>query len=407
MLAKITSFGGILPARAMRALPGDAAQVCRNLLASVPDFRPVMGDLNVAVSPTNNPLTLYRLDRKVGGSFNTDMTTGWVVKAQQVSYVKGPLNNDTTERTYYTFDDGSAPPRWLDVAGNDRQLGVPKPVSAPTALPVVADEFTPDDRSAQLESAMHQITAILRACLTPNWRGGSEPGTAGSGQSGYVNVQTGYASPASQPLQARLFRLDPASYDGAFSKPIFAAYSAVPASAFDYAYDNALQPWHAPSDGTLPAWAYSGSPVGHFGDNIAISFTAYGLTYDFDAASAKAQIAAIPMPGKTDGTPLFTAAQAQTMVDRVAARVAITDPTASGKVQALTGAVDELRTMMNQGMWGMVTAQYAAYFASAPIDGFLNAQIETWANRVFDIAAQAIGNGYPVQQDSNWGASGP
>lgn len=402
MHVKITSFGGIFPAFKPRTLPADAAQTNRNLLASVPDFRPLATDLNVAVSGVNNPLTLYRLDRKADGTFNTDMTTGWVVNAATVSYAKGPLNDDSTERTYYTFDDGSAPPRWLDVNGVDRALGVPKPAAAPTATVIDADEFTPEDRAAGIDSALQQVVTHIRDQLDAAWVGATEPGVAGtSGVTGYLNLQTpGYGSPASQGKQARLWGLT--SYDGARNGDIFTSYGgAGGTSGHSWAYDPAMQPFWIPADGSAPAWTYAGSPPGSYRDNVAVSFTAYGLTYAVDSASLNTALAAIPMPGKTDGTKLLTAGQIENgtdgLIDRLERKLSLTDnPEIKAKKAELAQAVDELRTIMNRGVYGAIEAQNTAYFAGATITTYMATEIETWANRVFDAAARSIQSTTPI-----------
>jgi hypothetical protein len=400
MHVQITNFGGIFPALKPRALPGDGAQINRNLLASVPDFRPLPTDLNVAVSGTNNPLTLHRHDRKADGTFNTDMTTGWVVNAAQVSYVKGPINNDTTERTFYTFDDGSAPPRWLDLTGVDRQLGVPKPSAAPTVVVNEATQFTGEDRTSAIEAAIQQIVTATRTRAAATWVGGSAPGT-GTAATGYLNLQTGYGNPATQAQQARLFGYD--SYNGARNGLMTQFYGAA-GSNFEWLWHGGLQPFWLPADGSLPGWANVGAPGGSYRDNIGISFVAYGLGYTLNSASLTTDIAAIPMPGKTDGTKLLTAPQVAELVTRIGDRLAYTGTTeGANKVAALSQAVDELRTMMNGGVTASIQATFTGYFAGAAITTFIDTELDTWANRVFDIAAQCVVSGIPV---TDYGANG-
>jgi hypothetical protein len=115
MPIRITNFGGVVPKASPRALPDAGAQVAKDLQADISEFRPMADDLTVvAASGVTNPKTIHRLARKADGSFNIDMTTGWIVKAAEMSFVKAQINDDTTERTYATFDDGGTPPRVYD-----------------------------------------------------------------------------------------------------------------------------------------------------------------------------------------------------------------------------------------------------------------------------------------------------
>lgn len=167
----VKTFGGEWPSVAPRALPAQAAQRAHNLLASTGEFRPLMADLSVATSSVNNPLTLYRLARKAGGVFNATMTEGWIASAQDVSYVKGQIDDDTTERTFYTFNDGSAPPRALDVTGQDRLLGVPAPATAPGVAVNVVDEFSVDEARAAETTVQQQIADAIKAAMVESLLG--------------------------------------------------------------------------------------------------------------------------------------------------------------------------------------------------------------------------------------------
>ena len=139
-VVKFDSFGGEFPSVSPRALPGGAAQVNQNLFLRTSEFRPLKADLTVASCPADT-LTLHRFARKADGSFNSDHTTGWVASTQDRNYVKGQVNDERTERTYLSFNDGSARPRVIDVNGQDRLLGVPRPVQPVVTLATV-DELT-------------------------------------------------------------------------------------------------------------------------------------------------------------------------------------------------------------------------------------------------------------------------
>ena len=167
-IIKITNFAGELPSVSPRTLPAAAAQIARNLLASTPEFRPLPSDVAVAVSTIINPKTLHRLARKADGSFSADMAVGWITSSQEVSYVKGQIDDDTTERTYYTFDDGLTPPRALDALGRDRKMGVPQPGNAPgTELAAGANAFD------QYTGIRREIAAAVEASFVDSFQGNS------------------------------------------------------------------------------------------------------------------------------------------------------------------------------------------------------------------------------------------
>jgi len=162
---KITNFGGEMPSVSPRALPDNAAQVNANLFLATPEFRPLLEDTSVA-SIASGAQTLYRLDRKADGSFNTNPATGWITSAQERSYVKGQIDDELTERTYVTFDDGSAKPRAIDVTGSDRVLGVPRPVKL-VPVQTVTDEFTSDEAGNFVyEDMADQIKFAISTSLT-------------------------------------------------------------------------------------------------------------------------------------------------------------------------------------------------------------------------------------------------
>jgi hypothetical protein len=142
-IIKITDFGGLLPRVEPRALPPGAAQVNSNLLATSNSFRPLQDD-SVVATGVSGAQTLYRLSRDSAGTLRTGDTTGWIAEAADKSYVKGQINDDATERTYVSFNDGTSPPRAIDALGADRLMGVPAPDAATATLNQVGS-FTQED----------------------------------------------------------------------------------------------------------------------------------------------------------------------------------------------------------------------------------------------------------------------
>lgn len=159
---KIDSFGGEMPSVSPRALPANAAQINSNLFLASPEFRPLMQDEAIGTAAADTK-TLHRLH----GS------TTWISSTQERSYVKGQVNDEKTERTYLTADDGSATPRAIDNAGADRTLGVYRPAKPAVAL-VATDEITQDEANTLLYGTVAEGVrkAVAGAWIDP---GANEP----------------------------------------------------------------------------------------------------------------------------------------------------------------------------------------------------------------------------------------
>ena len=164
---KVSTFGGEMPSISPRALPDSAAQENRNLFTSINEFRPVKTDLTVAACSASTK-TLHRFARKSDGTFNSDVTTGWISSTVERSYVKGQIDDERSERTYFTIDDGSARPRLVDVNGSDRVLGVPRPVQ-PTVTKNTTEEFTSEEANTFLYGPAAEAIrlAIISSTLDP------------------------------------------------------------------------------------------------------------------------------------------------------------------------------------------------------------------------------------------------
>lgn len=139
----IVNFGGEQPSVSPRAIQAPFAQKNRNLLLTTAEFRPLSTDRDVADVPAGTN-TIYRFSRDVTGAFNATPGTNWITSTELRSYVKGQVNDERTERTYYTNDMGTSRPRAVDNNGQDRLLGVPRP--GPVGVtPNITDEFTPEE----------------------------------------------------------------------------------------------------------------------------------------------------------------------------------------------------------------------------------------------------------------------
>lgn len=173
-LLKLTNFGGELPRVKPRGLPDGAAQRYENLLATSADLRPLAGDKTVG-GAAGGALTLYRLSRNADGSLRTGDTEGWITDAADKNFVKGQLNDDATERTVVTWNDGTQAPRVIDAKGEDRLLGVPAPQQLSVTV-AVQDEFTADEATVWIEDELKPaLAAAVRASLVAERVSGGVP----------------------------------------------------------------------------------------------------------------------------------------------------------------------------------------------------------------------------------------
>lgn len=387
---RVTNFGGLKPRASARALPADAAQTAHNLQANTREFRPLATDTQViANTGLTNPLTIFRLQRNSDGSLNTDFTdlTKWKVYAGRRSFVKAQVNNDTTDRHYYSYDDGTAAPRALDSSGNDRQLGVPAPTAAPTVTVNEVDEFTTEDRATALESALAVAKAAVVAAATLVWRGATDPGT---GTTGYLNrTTTNGFNPVDPSQQVRVYRLSAAG--GAISD----SYTSVDASYFSWVFDPAVGSVTGAATASTPAWAGSAGTA-----HICIPYTAYGITYDLDSAALSTALEAIPMPGLDDGTKLFTSDQADEIVAELESYVDPAGPVIKPKLDALAAKVLEAKTLLDGGGRSSIAATVQEFYDIPAVDAQIDAAIDSWANFVFnkadDIARSSLADDYLI-----------
>lgn len=169
----LRAYAGMAPSANLRAVDPSVASYCANLNLRFTDFRPLPAAENVGAG-TNGHTTLYRFQA----------AGGFITKAGTVNYVRGPIATDTTERTYYT---GDGAPKVTDLTSAVRQLGVPKPGSAPTVVVNVTDEYSEADAETAKGTKLSEIiSAVWTNCTTTylgltdsdlgtTWTAGSEP----------------------------------------------------------------------------------------------------------------------------------------------------------------------------------------------------------------------------------------
>lgn len=149
---KLNNFGGEFPSASARSLPAGAARINSNLLATATEFRPLQSDSVVGTAPAGAK-TLYRLSKDSSGVVRTLDAAGWIAETADKNYVKGQINDDGTERTYVTFNDGTQKPRAIDALGADRLMGVPSPFYA-TAELVEGESFTSTEATAWADGTL-------------------------------------------------------------------------------------------------------------------------------------------------------------------------------------------------------------------------------------------------------------
>lgn len=144
----IAAFSGVAPSVSGRGLGANFARTNKNLFLRSGEFWPLASDLYHGEA-VPGAKTLHRFQRDTNGALLQNPSAPIRTYEQELSFVKGQINDELTERTYFTYDDGSSPPRTVDVRGNDRLLGVARP-AAPQLKLTVVDEFTLDEAKTWL-----------------------------------------------------------------------------------------------------------------------------------------------------------------------------------------------------------------------------------------------------------------
>lgn len=143
---RVAGFDGANRAFNPKLLPDNVGVESVNQWPDKGDLRPWHVPLNVATAPAGTR-TIYRFNRDTASDVNYWFTWSTIVHA-----VRGFIADDTTERTYYT---GSGAPKVTDnligLAGAPyptafRDLGVPKPLTAPILAQTAAGTGDDEDR---------------------------------------------------------------------------------------------------------------------------------------------------------------------------------------------------------------------------------------------------------------------
>lgn len=183
-----TAFSGVKPKVDARLLPDGSAQVADNTNTESGGVRSLRGLLDIMpLAKLGEIKTIYRF-----GQALTSATQFWFHWTSEVDVVKGPINNDTAERTYWT---GDGAPKYTvaqsSTVGNDLPsawfpLGVPFPSSAPVLA--ATGEFA--------ATAAQETRVYVYTFVTPNGEE-SAPSAPGS-----VTMYVGQSVTISQLLTA-------------------------------------------------------------------------------------------------------------------------------------------------------------------------------------------------------------
>lgn len=172
---KITQFGGIAPSVDPRNLAPDGAQTATNLDMRFGDFRPSKGVGASVASVASGTQSIFKTPSGV-----------WLSSATDTNYVNGQISDAATERVYLTGR-SAFPEAWQ--GGVYRRLGVPAPTTAPIVVPLVVDEYTPEEVDALYLAALNSVTTAIANTSTDALIGTAPIPTAPGG--GTTQTDTG------------------------------------------------------------------------------------------------------------------------------------------------------------------------------------------------------------------------
>lgn len=333
-MIKLTQLDGLYPSVLPRNLAPTAAQAAQNLLARTNEFRPLLTDTAVATVGTSNPKSLFRLARKADGTFNADMSTGWRVNASEVNYVKAQIDDSTTERTYYTFGDGSAPPRALDATGVDRQMGVPAPTVKPAVTLVPKYTFTQALKQTEQKQVLQEAIQMVLDASTPLLVGLADA----LPQEGWLPASDFSTEPDADRKVLRVFALDPTS------KAVVDTYSDMPITETAWIFNPALGGYYGtkPVGYTLPAWA-----TGHSLWWV-VPMRGFARGYDINEVTLKAALQTLDLPGTEGAQKLMNLTEATQMATYISLLFDKDDPVVKSLIDAMRTKQTEVANAFNR-----------------------------------------------------------
>lgn len=345
---KINQFMGEQPSVSPRAMPAGAAQIANDLLAITPEFRPLAEDTVSTSSGVSNPKTIYK------------MSSGWRVHAEERNYVKGQINDDTTERTYYTFGDGSQPPRATDNTGEDRQLGVPPPTGAPTVTGNISDEFTAEDKANAQDTLDAATIAAIKSNLVPAYIGVGEPSEI---------YYKHFSNEPNYLIRAYLL----SGENGIIAD----AYTAGDTAGYNWVLD--------PTVGGVKVQDPTSGGVWFYG----IKIPAYANAFTLDATKCRTDLAALKAPGTE--TALLTSGQIDELITGMQNVLSVDHPDgAKSSADALKNQVKAVKALLDNASTAVATATVDSVYTSASVTAAVNNEIATFSGAIHDSAVNLV-----------------
>jgi len=378
---KINTFGGELPSVSSRALPAQAARTSRNLLATSNEFRPLMGQQLFSTTVVNNPKTIRRFFRAspgAGGADLVDLTASWAASAEFLSLARGQLDDDETERTFYTAEAGGA--LVFDNTGFSKLLGVPAP-TVPTLVHGVVNEYSVDeDRKARVRIPQEMLDAVVSA--GSEIRIGDAPTPAvGVSTAGWLSHEDAVAAGLTVTKRAG---------DWAYMAPMSGGKLTLPETTY------------------LLATEFGGSQVTYQTRTYwAICVGVQGIGYSINSATLLASFKAITTPDpdvvRTVGASYdtihqqFTNAECQGSVDTVVAEYAQTNPKLVPSLRQLAVARDDVNlALTNFANQTVLAATVTAFYSKSDVAAEITAAIGNFAASVVDAESGTITNPWSI-----------
>lgn len=367
---QIKKFSGETPSASIRALGPDRAAVARNLYPRSDEFRPLNSDVDVATIGLSNPKSLFRHDRNADGTINTSMTASWIPNAEAISYAKCQIDDDKTDRTCISYVPNATTgvitqPHVRDVTGGgyEKVLGIPPPAK-PVVTVLVNDEYTPEEKSVDIQAAWAAVAAVVKSRVVKNLKTGPFQQDI---THGYADGDEGY--------QNRFYDVPNGnSYvTGSPGSPL------VPWAAF--------QDWVTDSN-TIPVTvSISGTPT-----NLrAIAFRAYyrGCTLPVSTTTMAGELADIKIRGKS----LFTTSQVTDFITVLQDYISAPNA-ATSTIDSFNTGISELRALLDGKRDESKPAEFTAFYAKTENADIISTEIYTFCKKLADAAhAYVVANG--------------
>lgn len=393
---KFTALGGLEPSVPPRALPDNGAQVANNINPGSPTFRALLGDKPVSTVAVSNPKTLYRFDRKADGSLNTDDTTGWVASALQLNLVRTQIDDDTTGKIYYTAADGSGVMCWHNAAGENRQVGVPAPTTAPTITSINDSYvFTPDIRTSELTSVLDQAVKLVQGLATPAWVGPDEYLPQGWVRRSDFVPPTDPRYAAFQREVVRVFAVHPST------NAVLNTFTDMPADESAWVFDQTLggSYYTVEAGVTVPSWAAGYTKF------WTIPMRAFAQAYDIPSTATRDALLTLKMPGTQGAQPLLTSTQADAIVTQISEHGDKDAWRVKSKIDALQAKVLDTAAIFTTGGRASLKTQTEQFYQRADVQATLNSAQAEFAEAIWGyVRMLGVATAPPFYQDYGGGA---